>query len=247
MKYYLHIVQFSLFMITFILKDVPSCVLLSSSHRNQKLEERVEGCESQSTADLRNENLTDNDMEIVVEQAIMKKQCKRLFLQNNKITSRGTSTIAAALKINISLKTLNLSNNNVSDMGVKSLSQINHSILRVLDLSSNEITDLGAQYLNEMLKTYQTLIFLGLSFNKIGDQGVQLLSNTLARQNTRLQELYLNGNQLISDKSIDSLVEMIKSTRSLKTFCIDHCNLSKDGRKKLRQATRWKLFFSIQI
>jgi Ran GTPase-activating protein (RanGAP) involved in mRNA processing and transport len=197
---------------------------------------------------LRDENLTDDDMEIVVTHAIIKKQCKVLYLENNKITARGTSIIAAALKNNTRLETLNLCNNHVSDMGVKSLSETlssQNSTLMLLDLGSNEITDLGAQYLAEMLKTNQTLVFLRLSFNQIGNQGIQLLTNVIARQNTSLQELYINGNKLISDLSTNSLVQMLKYHRALKTFYVDQCNLSKKCKRKLRQTVRWKLFFSI--
>ena len=185
-------------------------------------------------------------MKIVVAQAIIKKQCKRLYLQNNNITASGTSIITAALNNNTILEILNISNNHIFDMGVKSISKINNSVLQVLDLGSNEITDFGIQYLIEMLKINQTLLFLGLAFNKISDQGVQLLVNTLSRHNNRLKELYLNRNRLVTDSSIDALVEMIKSNRSLTTFSIGHCNLSKNGQKKLRRTTRWKFFFSIQ-
>lgn len=222
------------------------CIPLPSIHRNQKLEEQINAFDSHLTVDLRNENLIDDDMNIVVGQAVINKQCKRLFLQHNKITSNGMSRIATTLNNNMTLETLNLFGNHISDMGVKYLSEINNSILRVLDLGSNEITDLGVQYLVEMLKINQSLVYLSLSFNKIGNQGVQLLANTLTRHNHRLKELYLNGNQLINDCSIDSLVQMLKSNRSLKTFRIDQCNLSKKTRKKLRRIVRWKLFFSIQ-
>ncbi len=234
----------------FFMEDVPVCDLLPAYYQNRKLEERIDEYELRSTADLRNMTLTDDDMEIVAEQAIIKKQCKRLYLQDNNITSRGASIIAAALKNNRTLEILNLSNNHVFDMGARSLSETlssNNSILQLLDLCSNDITDLGAQHLTEMLKTNQTLIFLRLSSNKISDQGIQLLANVLARQNNSLQEFYIDHNKLISDLSTDSLVQMLKYNRSLKRFCISHCNLSKKGKKRLRQVVRWKFSLSIQI
>lgn len=188
-------------------------------------------------------------MEIVVAQAIIKKQCKRLYLQNNNITSSSASIIAQALKNNTLLDTLNLYQNHVSDMGAKSLADkisLNYSNLRSLDLGANGITDIGVQYIADMLKTNQTLIFLGLSFNEIGDQGVQMLANVLARQNTHLQEFYIDGNKQIGDLSTGTILQMIKYNRSLKTFFIDHCNLSKKCQKKLQRAARWKFFFSIR-
>ena len=219
-------------------------------HRNETLEERIDKCEQQLTVDLRNMDLIDADMGIVAEQAIIKKQCKRLYLQDNNITSNGASIIAAALRKNTTLEALNLSNNHVFDVGVRSLSEAvasNNSSLQLLDLSSNDITDLGVRHLAEILKTNQTLIYLRLSSNKISDQGIQLLANVLARQNNSLQEFYIDTNKLISDSSIDSLKQMIKYNRSLKRFYISHCNLSKKGKKKLRRVVRWKLFLSVQI
>jgi hypothetical protein len=48
--------------------------------------------------DLREQNVNDEDMEIVVKEAVINKQCKKLELSNNQITSVGASIIAKALK-----------------------------------------------------------------------------------------------------------------------------------------------------
>ena len=230
-----------------MIADSPLCDLPSTYHRNETLEGHINKYEPQSTVDLRNVALTDADMEIVAEQAIIKQQCKGLYLQDNNITSRGASLIAAALKKNTVLGTLNLSNNHISDIGVRSLSETLSPSLHLLDLSSNDITDLGVQHLAEMLKTNQTLIFLRLSSNQISDQGIQLLATVLARHNHTLREFYIDANRLIGDSSLDSLLQMLQSNRTLKRFGIDHCNLSKKSKKKLRRAARWKIFLSVQI
>ena len=230
--------------------DSPLCDILPVYPRNEALEERIDKCEQQSTIDLRNLGLDDADMGIVAEQAIIKKQCKRLYLQDNNITSHGASIIAAALKKNTVLEALNLSNNHVFDVGVRSLSEAvssNNCSLQLLDLSSNDITDLGVRHLAEILRTNQTLIYLRLSSNKISGQGVQLLANVLARQNHSLREFYIDENKLISDSSIDSLKQIFKYNRSLKRFYINNCNLSTKGKRKLRRIVRWKLFLSVQI
>ncbi len=41
--------------------------------------------------DLREQNVNDEDMEIVVREAVINKQCKKLELSNNQITSVGVS------------------------------------------------------------------------------------------------------------------------------------------------------------
>ncbi|UJR07458.1 hypothetical protein I4U23_011747 [Adineta vaga] len=221
---------------------------LPSSHQNSQLEAHIDKCELQSTVNLSHWNLIDKDMDIVVAQAIIKKQCRRLYLQNNKITAYGASIIAIALENNITLNTLSLNNNHVADMGAKCLSEkisSSHSILQFLDLGSNDITDLGVKHVVEMLKRNQTLTFLSLSFNDIGNQGIQLLVNAILLKKSNLRELHLNGNRLIDDLSTDCLVQMIENNRPLKRFRIDNCNLSKKSKRKLRRTVRWKLFLSI--
>jgi Ran GTPase-activating protein (RanGAP) involved in mRNA processing and transport len=59
--------------------------------------------------------LTDRDMKIVVDQAIVEKQCRGLSLQNNELTSQGISTLAMGICESTMLEELNLSNNRLSD------------------------------------------------------------------------------------------------------------------------------------
>lgn len=227
---------------------MPLYVPLPSCHENQKLEEEIEKCNFQSIVDLNHWNLIDNDMEIVVAQAIIKKQCRRLYLQNNNITSYGALRIAVALENNITLNSLNLNNNHLLDVGVRYLSEkisSGQSILQYLDLGSNEITDLGVQHVIEILKRTRTLTFLGLACNDIGNQGMQLLINVILQENCQIEELCVNGNRLIDDLCVDSIVHMLKTNRSLRRFRIHNCNLSKKSKRKLRRTVRWKFLLSV--
>ena len=51
--------------------------------------------------------------------------------------------------------------------------------------------------------------------NKISDEGVLLLINVLTFHNNILISLNLSGNKLMSESSVDPLVEMNKHTQSL--------------------------------
>ena len=122
-------------------------------------------------------------MNIVVNHAIIKKQCQKLFLSNNKIKSSGSSIIAKSLNNNTTLKSLSLSYNNLYDEGVRSLAKIlalNNSKLETLSLHSTDITDEGVKYLCNMLKKNKTLTWLHLGRNKISDQGIQFLADVLS-------------------------------------------------------------------
>ena len=217
-------------------------------YSNLTLEEDILKRETRSGMDLSFQKLIDQDMPILVEHAIINKQCAGLELWANEITSQGVSILANALHNNTTLKELRLSENHVSDEGVRHLAQIlslNTSNLKVLDLDANTVTDEGVHYLSEMLKINSTLVCLKLSENKIGNRGVQLLADALAGHNTNLQELYLSNNHLVSDSSVDSLVTMFKQNQSLKKLDILGCNFLQTGVIKLRMATKDRTNFNL--
>ncbi|CAF4243551.1 unnamed protein product, partial [Adineta steineri] len=159
------------------------------------------------------------------------------LLDQNKISFEGASIIAAGLKDNTTLETLNLEKNSIGDKGVKSLSNVlltKNSSLQRLDINENNITNIGAQYLADLLKITTNLTWLGLHTNDIGDQGIELLVNTLAYHNRHLQVLDLCFNKSVTDKSVESLITMVKHNRSLKRFHMYGCNLSESGRDRIR-------------
>ncbi|CAF3963655.1 unnamed protein product [Adineta steineri] len=210
-------------------------------YRNVELQDFIEKCQLRLTVDLRSRRLNDRDMEIVVDEAMNKKQCKRLLLDQNKISFEGASIIAAGLKDNTTLETLNLEKNSIGDKGVKSLSNVlltKNSSLQRLDINENNITNIGAQYLAELLKITTNLIWLGLHTNDIGDQGIELLANTLAYDNRHLQVLDLCFNKSVTDRSVESIITMVKHNRSLKRFHMYGCNLSESGRDRIRQEAK---------
>jgi Ran GTPase-activating protein (RanGAP) involved in mRNA processing and transport len=116
-----------------------------------------------------------------------------------------------------------------------------------LNLSHNNIGDEGANYLTEVLKVKRTLNQLYLNDNRISDRGVQLLANALCDPATELQKLYLHNNQLISDSSVDYLVDMLKRNRSLNALWLINCNLTNAGRQKLIEVVASKKNFYLNV
>jgi Ran GTPase-activating protein (RanGAP) involved in mRNA processing and transport len=126
-----------------------------TKYQNKWLQQLIEQCESQSEVDLEKQNLNDEDMKIVVKEAIINKQCKELCLRKNKITSIGALIIAEALNNNTTLEELYLFGNHLCDKGVQYLTKIlsfdNYKV-DILGVQSSDITDEGAAYLSDMLK-----------------------------------------------------------------------------------------------
>jgi hypothetical protein len=223
---------------------------VNDSYQNQKLKDFIEKYQRESEIDLHDQDLSDEDMQIVVKEAIINKQCRKLRLQVNEITSAGASIIAKALNKNTTLEELWLSYNNVGDMGVHFLTKtlsLNNSLLRELHLIATEITDEGAGYLAEMLKTNSALLYVNLDGNNIGNRGIESLITTLIHYNRTLKRINLNRNKFVSDASVDFLVEMVKQDCSLSHLYISDCNLSEKGKEKLRQTTQKKKDFSLVV
>jgi Ran GTPase-activating protein (RanGAP) involved in mRNA processing and transport len=221
-----------------------------SIYRNRNLEQKIQNCKPCSRIDLRKEKLTDSDIEIIIQEAIINKQCTMLWLFDNQITSQGVSMLASILYNNTTLEGLSLCNNGITDDDVLYLTRPlsdNKSKLNRLALTSNNITDEGAKYLVEMLKTNQTLTQLWLGFNKITDHGVQLFMNVLANHNKTLHVLSLAWNQLVTDSSVDFVIDMLEHNQTLRTVCLSNCNLSDTNKVKLREATKLHKEFYLDL
>ncbi|CAF2058580.1 unnamed protein product [Rotaria magnacalcarata] len=221
-----------------------------SHYQKAKLEKQITETYIYSSICLDNMDLVDQYMEIIVKQTIIIKQCSFISLQFNKFTSIGISILAGALTDNDTLETLNLGNNYISDSGVYFLATIlavNNHTLKTLVLQKNRITDRGAKYLARMLETNQTLLWLYLGENEISDEGVRILTQTIENQNHTLELLVFSGNKLVSDLSVDYLLQMIEHNQSLKKLWLDDCSLSETGKQRLAKIPESKKDFYIRV
>jgi hypothetical protein len=220
-------------------------------YHNPKLQEKINQYKPRLHVDLSYCYLIDRDIPMIVNQVIINRKCTELWLYGNKITSQGLSILASSLTNNSTLTSLDLSFNQISDLGVRSLTQVllpdQNSSLKILYLSKNGISDDGAKYLSEMLQTNQTLTELWLSNNEIGNRGVKQIANVLAKYNKTLKLLSLSTNIFITDLSIDYLIEMIEQNQTLKNIWINDCNLTEQGKMKLREKANQKNKFQIKL
>eukprot|EP00599_Poterioochromonas_sp_BG-1_P000523 CAMPEP_0173136120 /NCGR_PEP_ID=MMETSP1105-20130129/2298_1 /TAXON_ID=2985 /ORGANISM="Ochromonas sp., Strain BG-1" /LENGTH=441 /DNA_ID=CAMNT_0014048249 /DNA_START=1047 /DNA_END=2372 /DNA_ORIENTATION=+ len=128
----------------------------------------------------------------------------------------GASSISDILLTNHTLKSLNLSDNNIDDTGLISLSEAmaNHRDLQELELSFNKITPVGMGPFIDSLIGYHSLQRLLLDNNKIQDNGAKSLA--LALPHMRLMELNVGFN----DIGIEGLLSIIGSITNSKTITI---------------------------
>jgi Ran GTPase-activating protein (RanGAP) involved in mRNA processing and transport len=209
-------------------------------YRNLQLVQMIARSKNSSEIVLTGNKLNDEDIRIVINRAINNQQCTNLKLVDCQITPTGAKILADVLFNNKTLIRLSLSNNQLGDKGVQSLSNAlsaNDNSLKKLDLSQNDITDEGVDYLAQMLKTNTILTHLSLSNNRITDQGVQLLNDALQNRNKTLQVLSLTQNKLLTDACLHFIINIFQHNQSLKKLSINDCNLSKKGKDRLKRAT----------
>lgn len=216
-------------------------------YHHDDLEQKIDQCPSHEI-DLTGQELTDQDMKIVVDRAILAKSCVILNLTCNKITQYGVRILAEGLRNNKCLEELNISYNVISDSGVHHLaSTINSSALKRLDLGENDISDDGAKSIAEMLTMNTSLLQLFLNENQISNYGMKLLANALLQSYTNLQILNLSANTDVDDESIESLTDMLEHNRVLKKLDLRHASFSKNGEKRLRAVANLKRGFELWL
>lgn len=120
------------------------------------------------------------------------------------------------LKINKTLRSLDLSHIQISDPEAKALGgalKVNKTLTH-LTLFNNQISSAGAQALGEaLLKVNKALTYLDMSKNQIRDDGAQALGEAL-KGNKTLRSLYLLGSG-IGDAEAQALVEGLQNNKTL--------------------------------
>lgn len=181
----------------------------------------------------------------------MNKKCTVLQRQGNTITSQGINTLLEGLSNNSStLQDLWLSNNCISDLGVRTLVDEfldRISTLKHLHLGSNCITNKGVECLTEFLEMNHTLTDLWLYNNQINDIGVRHLMMGLKTENRSLKHVDLQWNKSITDTSVNIIISMLESNRSLERLNLRKCNLSIKGKMQLLQAVAEQKNFKLII
>ncbi|XP_051946789.1 nucleotide-binding oligomerization domain-containing protein 2 [Xyrauchen texanus] len=182
---------------------------------------------------LRNNNISDEGIRILVEKAINCESFQKIALFNNKLTDACTQLLARLLKSKQNFISLRLGNNNITSQGAEQLAEglsCNHS-LQFLGLWGNKIGDRGAEALAKALKNNTSLIWFSLVDNGVGSAGACALAE-LIRESKTLEELWLNKNS-ISRNGVECLIEALKMNSSVKDIWLRGNNLSPEEEEEL--------------
>ncbi|CAF3537562.1 unnamed protein product [Rotaria socialis] len=158
---------------------------------------------------LRKMELEDTDMKVVDEEAIKKKQCTVLVLEDNKITANGIAYIINALKSGVPLKRLQLSTNPIGDDGAALLAELLH-------------------------EKPDALIDLWMNDTALTNRGVQLLMEALEHPHSTLEILDLSDNKNVTDESVEGILEMLMVNKKLRLLQYNSI-LSKKAENHLKE------------
>ncbi|KAI9922935.1 hypothetical protein PsorP6_001372 [Peronosclerospora sorghi] len=162
---------------------------------------------------------------------------RTLDLGFNRLTDKGATQLAEALKENASLESIYLSGNDIGPAGVRALSQAltENTHLRSLHLSGNNIGEKGARYLADGISGNTALRALYLGTNGIGAAGMQSLATALT-QNKSLEELTLGQNK-VGSAGVRHLASAIATGHvALLTLELGKNNVDHEGAIELARA-----------
>jgi NLR family CARD domain-containing protein 3 len=145
-----------------------------------------------------------------------------LDVRSNYITSTGALSIQGLIVNSQNLKSLNISDNDLGNIGVtaltRGLQQSSTCHLCRLDVNSNNITSVGAISVAAMLRVNKSLEELNLSFNNIGDEGAMTIATAL-QINTTLRCLSLRRNG-IGNIGAQSIAKTLPHMTALKELIL---------------------------
>ena len=157
------------------------------------------------------------------------KSLKELNMSENEITSNGVKEIATAIRVNTTLEKLDLSHNKISNDGVNFISDglKNNNSLKEVNISRNKITSEGAQYIADAIRINTTLVKLDLSCNEISDDGVNFISDGF-KNNNSLKEVNISRN-MITSEGAQYIADAIQINTTLVKLDLSCNTLSDDG------------------
>ncbi|ERE77211.1 NACHT, LRR and PYD domain-containing protein 14 [Cricetulus griseus] len=198
-------------------------------------------CLTLTHLDLKDAILEDNGLKSLCS-ALESKQCKLLVLRLESCDLSVTHCLklSEALYRNRSLVFLNLSTNNLTDVGGKLLCKIIENPnchLERLSLANCGLTKAVCEVLSLALAKNKSLTHLCLADNFLEDKGIEILSYALRSPHCTLQSLVLMGCVLTSEGCLDLASVLVKNSH-LWNLDLGNNNLMDDGLHILCEALK---------
>uniref|UniRef100_A0A8B9H1I3 B30.2/SPRY domain-containing protein n=1 Tax=Astyanax mexicanus TaxID=7994 RepID=A0A8B9H1I3_ASTMX len=142
--------------------------------------------------------------------------CRKAILAGCSLSNSYEALFSALQSTNSFLRELDLSNNDLQELGVELLSaglKSSHCNLETLKLAVCNLEVKSCEHLSSVLQTVNSLKELDLSMNDLQDSGVVLLSDGLMNSHCKLEMLRLSGCN-VTERGCSSLASALKSNPS---------------------------------
>ncbi|CAI9612061.1 unnamed protein product, partial [Staurois parvus] len=155
--------------------------------------------------------------------ALTTSRIEELILYSNHLTDSSCPHLASGIRNNQTLRTLNLSKNNLEGPHFTDLmAALTTSRIEELQLYSNYLADSSCFHLASGIRNNQTLRILNLSNNSL--EGPHFRDLMAALTTSRIEELHLNNNHL-TDSSCPHLASGIRNNQTLRILNLSENNL----------------------
>ncbi|KAI4897980.1 hypothetical protein NFI96_009222 [Prochilodus magdalenae] len=165
---------------------------------------------------------------------------KELDLSKNDVQDLGMKQLSTGLKSsNCKLERLRLVACNLTEKSCGFLTPVFFTPLRELDLTHNGLQDSGVKLLTDGLKSsHCKLEILRLALCNLGETSCEILGSALKLENSSLKELDLSMNDL-QDSGIEKLSDGLKSSHcKLEILRLSGCLVTEDGCSSLTSALK---------
>ena len=190
--------------------------------------------------DLNNNQIPQEAGEALASVIMHNTRLEELYLDSNNLAV-GTMKVAKSLQHITTLKVLSLDNNNITQEGSEELALAikSNEQLEKLWLSDNNLHSSAIVILN-CLATIATLTVLGLNNNQIPQEAGEALASVIMH-NTRLEELYLDSNNLAIGTM--KVAKSLQHITTLRMLSLDNNNIPQEACNEIASVIKSNTYF----
>ena len=179
-----------------------------------------DSCVSVKELDLSGNGLGRNAISAIGETLVVNQTLEKLNISKNDLTDQDVEVMLNCLHRKTGLKDVDLSNNILCDQSATRLSNVleKNFVLEKLSIASNQLEATGLKAMQPGLRTNKTLLALNVSWNYLHDAGAEILGEIIA-ENRSLTEISACGN-LFSAVAANWLAKGVASNSNLKLLRI---------------------------